>query len=316
MHPVIHLVQAGPLPPAEEKALDALYSVCRPYQAADPAVCLADHAADARAIVTRGDLGAGETLIAALPCLEIVAIYGVGYDAVDMAGCRARGIRVTNTPDVLTNDVADHALGMMLSLQRRIPDAERWVRSGAWAEKGPYPLTSRVHGRRAGILGLGRIGRAIARRLAAFDMPVSYCNRKPDPAADGLTFVEDAVTLAENCDILFVALPASPSTRRIVDASVLQALGRDGVLVNVSRAANIDEEALLVALETGALGGAALDVFENEPHIDPRFLALDTVLLQPHQGSATVETRLAMGQLMRDNLAAHFAGRALPSPVD
>jgi lactate dehydrogenase-like 2-hydroxyacid dehydrogenase len=312
----LEILQVGALPPSDEEQLAAAYRVHSFYTARDKDEFLAGCASGIRAVVTRGDLGANTALIAALPRLELIAIYGVGYDAIDMDLCHHRGIRVTNTPDVLTGDVADHAVAMMLALWRGIPEADRWVRSGDWATIGAFPLTKRVHGRRAGILGLGRIGHAIARRVAAFDMPVAYCNRKPDLTAAHLTFVENPVELAERSDVLFVALAASAATRRIVSRSVLHALGPDGMLVNVSRASNVDEPALLDALESGALGSAALDVFENEPRLDQRYVGLKNMLLQPHHGSATVETRQAMGQLMRDNLAAHFGGRALPTPLN
>jgi lactate dehydrogenase-like 2-hydroxyacid dehydrogenase len=268
-----------------------------------------------RAIATNGGLGANAAIIAACPKLEVIAVYGVGYDAVDLAACQARGIRVTNTPDVLTGDVADLAVGMMLALARGIVPAERWARSGDWASKGGFGLTGRVFGKRAGVLGLGRIGHAVARRLAAFDMDIAYSAQSPKADAADWAFIADPVALAARSDFLFVTLAASAATRHIVDRSVIAALGPQGMVINVSRAANIDETALLDALESGALGGAALDVFEGEPALNPRFVALPNVLLQPHIGSGTVETRKAMGLLMRDNLSAHFAGLPLLTPV-
>jgi len=211
--------------------------------------------------------------------------------------------------------VADLAVGMMLALSRGMIGAEAWARSGAWAAEGGYPLQRRVWGRRAGVLGLGRIGHSVARRLAGFDMQISYSARAPKPEAAAWSFVADPVALAAQSDVLFVTLAATSETRHIVGPEVLKALGPEGMLINVSRAANIDEEALLTALETGMLGGAALDVFEGEPALNPRFTALPNVLLQPHHGSGTVETRRAMGQLLRDNLTAFFAGQPLLTPV-
>ncbi|GAA2814801.1 lactate dehydrogenase-like 2-hydroxyacid dehydrogenase [Aminobacter aminovorans] len=249
------------------------------------------------------------------PNLEIVSVYGVGYDAVDVDFCRARGIRVTNTPDVLTNDVADLGVAMMLCQSRGVIGAEAWVRDGSWASKGLYPLKRRVWGRRAGILGLGRIGFEVAKRLEGFGMDIAYSGSKPKTYAEGMEFVADPVALADRSDFLFVTLAATPATRHIVGREVIRALGPDGMLINISRASNIDEEALLDALESGALGSAALDVFEGEPKLDPRFLALSNVLLQPHHASGTIETRKAMGQLLRDNLLAHFAGMPLPTAV-
>jgi lactate dehydrogenase-like 2-hydroxyacid dehydrogenase len=216
---------------------------------------------------------------------------------------------------VLTNDVADLGIAMMLCQSRGMLGAETWVRDGSWAEKGLYPLKRRVWGRRVGVLGLGRIGFEVAKRLKGFDMQIAYSDVEAKSFASDMTFVADPVELARQSDFLFVTLAASAATRHIVGHEVIEALGPEGMLINISRASNIDEEALLQALETGKLGSAALDVFEGEPKLNPRFLALDNVLLQPHHASGTIETRKAMGQLLRDNLAAHFAGHPLPTPV-
>ena len=216
---------------------------------------------------------------------------------------------------MLTKDVADLGVAMMLALSRGMVGAEDWVRSGRWASEGLYPLKRRVHGRRAGILGLGRIGYEVGKRLAGFDMEIAYSDVGPKDFAPDWRFVADPVALARDVDFLFVTLAASAATRHIVGREVIAALGPEGMVINISRASNIDEAALLDALESGALGSAALDVFEGEPKLDPRFLKLGNVLLQPHHASGTVETRKAMGQLVRDNLTAHFAGRPLPTPV-
>ena len=310
------LLQVGPLPAWDEGPLGEAFDMRRIFEAADPAAFLAAVGPAVRGIVTRGDLGADRALIEACPALEIVVVYGVGYDAVDLDACRARGVRVTNTPDVLTRDVADFGIAMMLGLSRSLVAGEAWVRSGDWAAKGMLPLGRRVWGRRAGVLGLGRIGYEIARRLAAFDLQISYGDvAAKEYAAAGWTFVADPVALARQSDVLFVALAASAETRHIVGREVIAAVGPEGMIINISRAANIDEDALIAALSSGALGGAALDVFEGEPGLDPRFLDLPNVMLQPHQASGTVETRKDMGRLLRDNLAAHFAGRPLPTPV-
>jgi lactate dehydrogenase-like 2-hydroxyacid dehydrogenase len=306
------VLQTGALPEWDQAPLEAAYVVHRLFQAGDRAAFLAEHAAGVRAIVTRGDLGADAGLIAACPALEVIVVYGVGYDAVDLAACRARGIRLANTPDVLTGDCADLAVAIALAQTRGVLRADAFVREGRWAA-GTFPLQRRFWGSRAGILGLGRIGTAVAERLAGFGMTIAYSARRARPVP--WAFVPDPVALAAQSDILFVTLAASAETRHIVDAAVIAALGPRGLLVNISRAANVDEPALLAALETGALGGAALDVFEGEPALDPRFLALPNVLLQPHVASGTVETRRAMGQLLRDNLAAHFAGRPLLTAV-
>lgn len=309
------LLQVGSYPEWDQTPLDAAFTMHRWWEAPDRDAFLAKVGPNVRAIATRGDLGASEAMIAACPKLEIISVFGVGYDAVHMPSCRARGIPVTNTPDVLTDDVADLAVAMLLSLVRRVVPADAWVRSGDWAAKGSPPLTRKVSGTRAGILGLGRIGAAIARRCQGFGMQIAYSARSPKPGAEGWTYIPDAVDLARNCDHLFVALAATPETRHIVNARVLQALGPDGTLINISRAANVDETALLDALETHQIAGAALDVFEGEPNLNPRFLTAPNILLQPHHGSGTVDTRKAMGKLMRDNLTAHFAGQPLITPV-
>jgi lactate dehydrogenase-like 2-hydroxyacid dehydrogenase len=310
-----HVLQVGPYPDWDQAPLDAAFTMHRWWEAADKDAFLAQIGPEIRAIATRGDLGASQAMIAACPKLEIISVFGVGYDGVHMPSCRERGIQVTNTPDVLTEDVADIALAMLLTLVRRTGPAEAWVRSGDWAAKGMFPLTRKVSGTRAGVLGLGRIGAAIARRCEGFGMKIAYSARSPKVGAERWTYIPDAVELARNCDHLFVALAATPETRHIVNANVLQALGPDGTVINISRAANVDEAALLDALEGGKIAGAALDVFEGEPNLNPRFLKAPNVLLQPHHGSGTVDTRKAMGKLMRDNLTAHFAGKPLVTPV-
>ena len=310
-----HILQVGSYPEWDETPLNREFSVHRYFAVDDKAAFLTQVGPLIRGIATRGDLGALRAMIDACPNLEIVAVYGVGTDAVDLAACRERGIHVTNTPDVLTEDCADLAVAMMLAASRGLVSADAWVREGHWTQKGSFPLRRRISGCRAGILGLGRIGFAVARRLQGFGMAISYSATAPKPHAENLTFVADPVELAHGCDVLFVTLAASAATRHIVDRRVIAALGPEGLLVNISRASNLDEAALLDALESRSLGAAALDVFEGEPALDPRFLALDNVLLQPHHASGTVEARMAMGQLVRDNLTAHFAGRPLLTAV-
>lgn len=308
-------MQIGPYPAWDQEPLDAAFTMRRLFEADDKAAFLKAHGADIRAIATRGELGASRELIEACPKLEIISVYGVGYDSVNLDAARARNIRVTNTPDVLTADVADLAVAMMLSLSRGMIGAERWVRDGSWANKGFYPLQRKVSGKRAGILGLGRIGLEVAKRLQGFDMQISYSSRAPKPGAESWTYEADPVALAAQSDFFFVTLAASAATRHIVNARVIEAIGPEGMLINISRASNIDEDALLESLETGKLGSAALDVFEGEPKLNPRFLKLQNVLLQPHHASGTFETRKAMGQLLRDNLTVHFEGKPLLTPV-
>ena len=311
----IEILQVGPFPDWDQVPLDEEFTSHRYFEAGDKAAFLAQVGPNIRGIATRGDLGANAAMIAACPNLEVIAVYGVGYDAVDLAACRARGIRIANTPNVLTNDVADLGVAMMLAQSRGMIGADTWVRDGSWAAKGGYPLKNRVWGKKAGVLGLGRIGFEVARRLAGFGMDIAYCNVSPKANASHLTYLQTAVELAAHSDFLFVTLAASVATRHIVNKDVIAALGPKGMLINISRAANIDEEALLDALETGALGSAALDVFEGEPKLNARFLKLGNVLLQPHHASGTFETRQAMGALVRENLMAHFGGRDLITPV-
>jgi len=310
-----HVLQLGPYPDWDQQPLEQDFVMHKLHEAQDRAGFLRSVGPDIRAIAARGTHKVDRALIEACPKLEIVAVYGVGYDGVDLQACREAGVFVTNTPGVLTGDVADLGIAMMLAQSRRMIAAERWARDGDWAAKGGFALTRRVHGARAGLLGLGRIGFQVARRLAGFDMDIAYSDVAPKDYAADWAFVADPVALADRSDFLFVTLAATPETRHIVGKDVLAALGPNGMLINISRASNVDEDALLIALESGRLGGAALDVFDGEPAFNPRFLALDNVLVQPHHASGTLETRKAMGQLMRDNLTAHFARRPLLTPV-
>lgn len=280
------------------------------------ATALEDSArAETRAIAYMGHSAFGAEAMDAFPKLELIANFGVGYDAIDVDAASARGIAVTNTPGVLDDDVADLAVAMLISQGRRMRQADAYVRSGEWGEKGSMPLFRKMSGGTAGILGLGRIGREIADRLAAFKMDIHYWSRSPKDTP-GWTFHEDPVALARNVDFLIVSLVGGAETENMVDSRVIEALGHDGVIINISRGSTIDESAMLEALENGRLAGAGLDVFVNEPKIDPRFFALDEVVLQPHQGSATHATRAAMGQLQRDNITALIAGKPLLTKVN
>lgn len=307
------ILLAVPIYPATMEVLDRLYAVHRLFEAADPAAFLGGVADKVRAIVTSGGAGADAALIAALPKAEIIACFGVGYDAIDLGAARARNIAVTNTPDVLTDDVADLALGLIIDAARRISRGDRFVRAGKWLQGG-LELGTALRGRRLGIVGLGRIGLAAARRAEACGMFVAYHGPRPKPEAP-YPYVADLVELARRSDVLVLTLPGGTGTRHLVNAEVLAALGPKGTLVNVARGSVVDETALLAALQSGALGAAALDVFADEPRVPPALLAMENVVLQPHVGSATHETRAGMGQLVLDNLAAHFAGQALPTRV-
>ena len=309
------ILQIGPYPEWDQGPLEDAFSVNRLFEVPDRDAFLLEKGKDIQAIATRGELGADRALIEKCPKLELISVYGVGFDAVDLVTCKERNIRVTNTPDVLTKDVADLGVAMMLCLSRGMIGAEAWVRNGQWAQEGLYPLKRRVFGRKAGILGLGRIGFEVGKRLAGFDMDIAYSDVSEKEFARDWTFIDNPISLANHVDFLFVTLAASAETRHIIGADVIEALGPEGMLINISRASNVDEEALIAALSTGRLGSAALDVFEGEPALDPRFLELENVLLQPHHASGTIETRKAMGKLVRDNLCAHFAGKPLLTPV-
>ena len=304
------VAQAGPLLPSLEQILQDEYAVVRlpdDLSDLDPA-----DAAKVRAVVTSGRIGVPTELMAALPNLEIVTNFGVGYDTTDVAQAAARGIQVTNTPDVLTDCVADTALGLMLDVFRRFGASERFLRDGKW-ESGGFPLTRRFSHSTVGVLGLGRIGQAIARRAAAFDATILYTTRTP---VEGVPWehVASAVDLARRSDVLVVAVPGGPSTENLVDAEVLRAIGPVGFLVNIARGSVVDEDALIAALESGEIAGAGLDVFAHEPHVPERLLRDDVTLL-PHVGSGTHETRQDMRDLTLANLRAHLAGEPLPTPV-
>lgn len=307
------LLIVGELPAWDLEALSERFDLHLYYAAQDKAGLLARHRDTIRAISTKGEIGADAALMDALPKVEIIACYGVGYDAIDVAAARARGIRVTNTPDVLTEEVADMAIGLLLATARRIPAGDAWVRSGAWA-RGPMPLTTRVWGKRIGIVGLGRIGRAIARRAEAFRMTVSYSarERKADAPYD---WYPTPAALAPHVDVMMVSAAGGAATRGLVDRAAIAALRPGAIFCNVSRGTVVEEAALLEALRDGRIAAAGLDVFLNEPEIDPAFARLDNVVLQPHAASATVETRQDMGRLMRENLEAQMDGRKLPTPV-
>nr|XP_020153624.1 hydroxyphenylpyruvate reductase isoform X1 [Aegilops tauschii subsp. strangulata] len=267
-----------------------------------------------RAVVGNAGYNADAALIDALPSLEIVASFSVGIDRVDLPKCRERGIRVTNTPDVLTDDVADLAVGLAIAALRKIPQADRYVRAGLWKAKGDYTLTTRFSGKRVGIIGLGRIGLAIATRVEAFDCPVNYYQRtKKD--CPSYTYYPSVVELAANSDILVVACPLNEQTRHIVNREVIEALVPKGLLINIGRGPHVDEPELVSALVEGRLGGAGLDVFEDEPNVPEALFALDNVVLVPHVGSGTHETRQAMADLVLGNLEAHVLKKPLLTPV-
>ena len=309
----IPVLAAAKLSPLLTAQLERAFEFHDRLHETDP-VAFAAAASRIRAVAAGGDSRVDAALIGQLPALELISVMGVGYDGVDVAAARARGIVVTHTPDVLNDDVADLALGLMLCAARQLPAADRYVREGAWAARGPMPLQRKMSGARLGIVGMGRIGQAIATRAAAFGMAIAYTARSPRVAVPW-RFVPEVLALAEQSDFLVLITPGGAGTRHMVNAEVLRALGKKGILVNVARGSVVDEAALVQALEDGVIGGAALDVFEDEPRVPARLMALPNVVLVPHIGSATTATRQAMADLAFANLQACFAGQPLPTPI-
>jgi lactate dehydrogenase-like 2-hydroxyacid dehydrogenase len=252
-------------------------------------------------------------LMARLPKLEIISSFGVGYDHVDAKWAGEHGIVVTNTPDVLNEEVADTALGLLLCTVRELPQAERYLRAGKWVE-GEYRLTASLRGRRAGIVGLGRIGKAIARRLEAFGLPIVYHSRNPQ-AGSTYRYYPDLIEMARDVDLMIVITPGGATTRHLINAKVLEALGPNGIFINVSRGSVVDQDALIAALRERKIFSAGLDVYAHEPNVPPELLAMDNVVLLPHVGSGSVPTRDAMNQLVIDNLLAWAAGKKPLTPV-
>ncbi|EOA05973.1 D-2-hydroxyacid dehydrogenase [Herbaspirillum frisingense GSF30] len=273
---------------------------------------LAAIAPQVRGIAANGEAKVGREFMARFPALEIVSVFGVGYDGVDVPAARERGIHVTHTPDVLTDDVADMAIALMLAVARNVVRADRFARSGEW-KNGPFPFTTKVSGARLGIVGLGRIGEAIARRAAGFDMEIAYHNRSRKDVP--YTYFGDIKSLAAAVDFLVMITPGGAGTRALVNADVLDALGPKGFLINVARGSVVDETALIAALKAGTIAGAGLDVFENEPNIPAELAAQENVVLTPHMASGTLVTRTAMADLAFNNLQAHFSGKPVITPV-
>jgi lactate dehydrogenase-like 2-hydroxyacid dehydrogenase len=308
----IDVIAAGDLPAKTKDSLDEAFTVHRLShgEAVRPEV-----AAKARGIARGGHFAIDRAFIESLPRLEIIANFGVGYDGIDLAACAGRGIVVTNTPDVLTEEVADTALGLLLMTVREFSAAERYLRVGRWASDGPYPLTrATLRDRTVGIAGLGRIGIALARRLDAMQVPVVYHNRT---RRDDVPYrhYADLMPMATDVDTLISVLPGGGATDKLIGADILKALGPRGILVNIGRGSVVDQPALIAALADGTIMAAGLDVFADEPHVPAALMALNNAVLLPHVGSASVYTRDAMGQLCVDNLVSWFGqGRPL-TPV-
>jgi lactate dehydrogenase-like 2-hydroxyacid dehydrogenase len=311
------LLTTGPMMGLIENGIAGAFEVYRLHEARERGELLAAIAPQVAAICTGSHTGVktDAALIGRLPHLKIIGNFGVGYDSIDVAAAAARGIIVTNTPDVLTEEVADTALGLLLVTVREFYPAEKWLRDGRWAREGDYALTpGSLRGRKVGIVGLGRIGRAIARRLAAFDLPVAYHGRRPQPDV-ALRYYADIIAMARDVDTLIATTPGGPATLGLIDAHVLDALGPNGIFINMARGSVVDEDALIAALKANKILRAGLDVYRTEPNINPQFLTLPNVTLFPHLGSASIPTRDRMGQLVVDNLQAFAAGAPPKTPV-
>lgn len=309
----IAVLSVAEFPPFLNEPLRAAFEVHDRIHQGDPAA-LAKVSPRIRGIAASGGSTVSAELMDRLPALEIISVMGVGYDGIDVAAAKARGVVVTHTPGVLNDDVADLALALMLDVSRGLSTSDRYVRAGRWAKEGNLPLASKVSGARLGIVGMGRIGQAIAGRAKGFSMSIAYTARsKKDDLA--YRYFPSAEALAAESDFLVVITPGGASTRKMIDAAVLRALGPKGILINVARGSVVDEAALIEALRSGTIAGAGLDVFEDEPRVPEALRAMDNVVLTPHIGSATHQTRQAMADLTRANLEAHFGGRPLLTPV-
>lgn len=300
-------------PPWLRETLDNEFTCHLLYEAKDREIFLKERAPIARGLASFAGVRVDAALMDALPKLEIISNFGVGVDSIDLEAARARSIIVTNTPDVLNNCVADTAMALVLNTLRKFPRAEAHLRAGAWATQGPYPLTTSVGDKTLGILGLGRIGAAIARRAEAFGMNIRYHSRNKKDVP--YPYDPDPIALARNSDVLMIVTPGGAETNRLVGAAVFDALGPKGYVINIARGSIIDEPVLLKYLQEKRIAGAGLDVYADEPRVPPAFFDLDNAVLFPHVGSATIETRTAMGNLQVENLRRHFAGREVKTRV-
>ena len=308
----IEVLTVANLSPPLIEALKREFVVHHRLHESDPAA-FAAVAPRIQAIAASGESKVGAALMDQLPALRIISVMGVGYDGIDVAAAKARSVVVTHTPGVLNDDVADLALALMLAAARGIATADRYVRGGHWL-KGPMPLARKMSGARLGLVGMGRIGQAIAQRAQAFGMSIAYTARTAKPELP-YRYWPSAQALAAECEFLVVITPGGAATRKLIDAGVLAALGTKGYLVNVARGSVIDQAALVDALQRGVIAGAGLDVFENEPEVPQALFSMDNVVLTPHIGSATAQTRGAMADLAFRNLQALFAGQPLLSAV-
>lgn len=283
------------------------------FEAQDRNSFLEKCAPKVRGLATFGPMPVDGKLMDQLPKLEIIANFGVGVDAINLADAKQRNIIVTNTPDVLNECVADTAIALVLNTLRKLPQSEKYLREGNWVARGPYPLTTSLGGKVMGVLGLGRIGEAVAKRAMACGMTIRYHNRNKKDVP--YPYDPDPVTLAKNSDVLMVVTPGGAETAKLVNAKVLDALGPQGYLINIARGTVVDEPVLLRYLQEKKIAGAGLDVFADEPRVPPEFFTLDNAVIFPHVASATVETRKAMGDLQIENLRRHFAGKPVLTRV-
>lgn len=309
------ILMPAPGMPVIAERIAARATLHLPFQAADPAAALAEVAPRIRAlVVTHHAPRIDDAYIAQFPKLEIVSSFGVGYDHIDARAAAQRGVTVAHTPGVLDAETADTALGLLLNTVRRFAASEQYLRAGRWAKEGPFPLSASLRGRRMGVLGLGRIGKEIAKRAEAFGVEIVYHGRKAQPDAPYL-YYPSLIAMAKAVDILMIAAPGGAGTRHIVNAEVLAALGANGVLINIARGSLVDDEALIQALRDKTILAAGLDVFAHEPQVPEAYLALDNAVLTPHVGSATTVTRLAMANLVVDNLFAFMDGKGPIAPT-
>lgn len=307
------LLALTPLLANEMETLERDFEIIRLWKSADPEQTIKDHSKEIVGIISGFNTPVTARLMQACPNLEIVSQFAVGTNNIDLAAAKENGIKVTNTPDVLTDETADTAMSLLLAVSKRICEADMYVRFGRW-HTGPFGLGTSLNGKTAGIVGLGRIGQAIAKRLEAFNIRVIYTGRSEKPELS-YSYYDDLKEMAEDCDFLILACSGGPDTDNLITYDVLEALGKKGFVINIARGSVLNEDDLLAALSNKAIAGAGLDVFANEPHVPEALYKMDNVVLLPHIGSATTETRTIMGRLVVDNLQNHFQEKSLKTPV-
>jgi len=307
------LVMGNLILPEERERLGGRFDVIKLWQEKDPETILQTRKDDIVAIVGMHYVPISRTLIESLPNLKIISTFSVGFDHIDLTAANDNGIAVTNTPDVLTAETADTGMSLLLAVARRVVEADMFVRVGKWLN-GPMPLGTSLANKTIGVVGLGGIGSKVAKRCAAFDMNIVYYGPREKPEYD-YKYYSDIQEMAADSDFLILTCPGGEATHNLIDANVLDALGSEGILINIARGSVVDQPALIEALENGTIKAAGLDVFENEPHVPEELISMDNVVLLPHIGSGTVETRHVMGNLVVDNIFAHFDGKELITPV-